>query len=79
MTCFNGEKGGKGESSNGEPSQATPPASTNPLPEPAEGDEGPSNRKRRRFLKLQENLTNMAKSCGFALTMDPKPLPPQDK
>ena len=75
----NGEKGGKGESGKGTPSQTTPPPNAIPLPEAAEGEEGPSNRKRRRFLKLQENLTNMAKSCGLALTMDAKPLPPQDK
>ena len=75
----NGEKGGKGESGKGQRSQTTPPPNAIPLPETAEGEEGPSNRKRRRFLKLQENLTNMAKSCGLALTMDAKPLPPQDK
>ena len=75
----NREKGGKEESGKGQPSQTTPPANAIPLPEAAEGEEGPSNRKRRRFLKLQENLTNMAKSCGLALTMDAKPLPPQDK
>ena len=75
----NGEKGGKGDSGKGQPSQTTPPANAIPLPESAEGEEGRSNRKRRRFLKLQENVTNMAKSCGLALTMDAKPLPSQDK
>ena len=75
----NGEKGGKREPGKGQPSQTTPPANAIPLPESAEGEEGPSNRKRRRFLKLQENLTNMAKSCGLALTMDAKPPLPQDK
>ena len=39
----NGEKGGKGKSGKGQPSQTTPRASTIPLPEPAEGEEGPSN------------------------------------
>ena len=75
----NVEKSGKGESGKGQPSQTTPPANAIPLPESTEGEEGPSNRKGRRFLKLEENLTNMAKSCGLALTMDAKPLPPQDK
>ena len=75
----NGEKGGKGGSGKGQPSQTTPPPNAIPLPEAAEGEEGQSNRKRRRFLKLQENFTNMAKSCVLALTMDAKPLPPQDK
>ena len=75
----NKEKGRKGESAKGQPSQTTPPANAIPSPGSAEGEEEPSNRKRGRFLKLQENLTNMAKSCGLALTMDAKPLPSQDK
>ena len=74
-----GEKGGKGECGKGQLSQTTPPPNAIPLPDAAEGEEGPSNRKRRRFLKLQENLTKMAKFCGLALTMDSKPLPAQDK
>ena len=61
----NGEKGGKGESGKGQPSQTTPQANAISLPESAEGEEGPSNRKRRRFVKLQENLTNMALSWAW--------------
>ena len=75
----NGEKSGKGESGKGQPRLTQPPANAISLPESAEGEEGTSNRKRRRVFKLQKDLTNMAKSCGLALTMDAKPLPLQDK
>ena len=72
-------KDGKEEPGKEHPAQPTPPAGSVALPEPAEGEEGPSNRKRRRFLKLQENLTNMVKLCGLEVSMDAKPLPLQNK
>ena len=75
----NAEKGGKRENGKGQPSQATPLAGTIALSEPTEGEEGPSNRKRKRFPEPQQNLTNVAKSCGLALPMDAKPLPRHDK